>query len=239
MNHKLKVLEVYNNWHENNRPAIKSGKWSLTDKTILTNPQNDTLRGLNLISYLPPFINDKIDHNILPKFSLINKCSGWIIPREGRHFTILDIIPHNSNLGVSKIRNMQNKYVKAINQVLKNFKVPIKIGFEGVFASPDGITIQGFPVNEGLSLLRESLRKTLASKNLINLENKKYRIETAHVAFIKFTKDLDGEKLLKMTDQLRNIPLGTFRVKEIVLNISPRYDKSRTIEIIKKYKLAK
>jgi len=45
------------------------------------------------------------------------------------------------------------------------------------------------------------------------------------------------KKLINIIDNLRRISLGNFEVKELVLNISPRYDKVNTIEIIKKYKI--
>lgn len=237
MNYRKQVLEVYNTWYTNNRPKIEAGKWKLIDKEILINPQNDTLRGLNLIAYLPASINLKINKYLLPKLSSVISESGWTIPDKGRHITILDIIPHNSGLSIKKIKSLQKRYVEAINQSIKNFKTPVKVGLEGVFASTDGITIQGFPLDESLSELRNALRNILASEKLINLETKKYNIETAHVALIKFVQKLDDKKLLKVIDSLRDIPLGTFEIKEIVLNISSRYDKIKTIEVVDEFNI--
>lgn len=108
---------------------------------------------------------------------------------------------------------------------------------EGIFASPDGVTIQGFPLNNGLAELREGLRKQINLLGLSNLEEKKYQIETAHVALIKFIRPLNGQKLLGVVDKLRDLTLGEFQAGEMILNISPRYDKSKTVQVIERYYL--
>lgn len=239
MDYKEETLGIYDKWHEDNRLAILNGQWNLIDEDILTNPGKDKFRGLNLISFLPASINDEIDNRLLPKIKQVVSQSGWFFPKEARHITVLDIIPHNSGLGMEEIRKLQDKYVNAIDQALSNWNLPVIVGLEGVFASPDGITIQGFPINEGLSRLRNALRQTLNTVELLNLEHKKYLIETAHIGFVKFIQGIDGDKLITLVDNLRKVPLGTFQVDEIVLNISPRYDKTKTAEVIKRYKLGK
>jgi len=131
------------------------------------------------------------------------------------------------------------KYSEIIQGVVNSFTELVTIELEGVFASPDGITIQGYFVNKGLSKLRDRLRDAINEDNLDNLELRKYKINTAHVAFVKFHSKLNGVKLLEVVGKLRTFPLGTFRVNELVLNISPRYDKVETIDIIKRFSLIK
>lgn len=228
---ELKIL--YNKWYENNRPLIASGQWKLIDENILLNPLNDQLRGLNIIAFLPDNINQIIESKLVDK---INKF-GWIIPKEGRHITILDIIPHNSGilLGEQKVKEMD--YQDVVAKTIYNFRNKVEIELEGIFASPDGITIQGFPVGEGLFKLREELRKKLSALGLVNLEEKKYTIQTAHVALIKFTSLIDGVELLKVVDSLRDVKLGKFEISELILSFSCRYDKIKSIEVVGKYKI--
>ena len=237
MKNKQRVINLYDNWYRNNRENIINKNWNLIDESTLYNPEGDKLRGLNIIVYLPISLSEEIDKKILSRIPDKILSSGWIIPKEGRHFTLLDIIPHNSGWNIDKIKSKSDEYIEVLDKEIKYHKEIIKVGFEGVFASTDGITIQGYPLNSGLHRLRDSLRKALSSNRLANLEKKKYEIETAHVALLKFTKVLNGKKLINIIDNLRRISLGNFEVKELVLNISPRYDKVNTIEIIKKYKI--
>ncbi len=231
-----KVREVYDSWYAGNRKRILNGEWNLIDRDFLLKPERDKLRGLNLISYVPADIRKRINSEILPKINQIIGDSGWMVPDEGRHFTILDIIPHNSGVSETKIKTEAEGFIQAIDSVVARFNKRPRVRFEGVFASPDGITLQGFP-DDAIGQLREVLRNELADRQLMNLESKKYFIETAHVALIKFIKPISGSALLQVVDGLREVNAGEFEVIEIVLNISPRYDKTKTIEIIKKFQL--
>lgn len=237
MGNKEQLRKLYDSWHENNRNAILQGNWDIVDNKILAHPKRDKLRGLNLVAYLPDHISQKINTDLLPRLVRIVGKSGWTVSAEGRHFTILDMIPHNSGIGIDKQRQQANKYSKVVENLTGSFDESVEIDLQGIFASPDGITIQGYPVGEGLHKLRESLRRSLFSEGLTNLEKKKYKIETAHVALVKFTSPLDGGGLLRVVDGLRDFPIGKFKVSEVVLNISPRYDKHKTIEVVKRFQI--
>jgi len=231
------LRKTYDTWYQNNRAPILNGQWKLVDKELLSKPESDNLRGLNLISYLPRHINKVIDEQLLPQLTPVISNGEFVIPPNGRHITILDILPHNSGLSTEEVSSQAKEYSDAITESLSgNVVVPL-IKLCGIFASPDGITIQGYPANERLAQLRDQLRNAINETGLINLEHKKYKIQTAHVALVKFTDPLDGKKLLEVVDRLRDISLGDFEIGELVLNISPRYDKTETIEIVQKYLL--
>lgn len=76
MTPKERVLSIYNSWYKNNRSSIISGKWDLVNENILVHPEQDTLRGLNLIAFLPPYINKLINNDILPKLEGVVDRSG-------------------------------------------------------------------------------------------------------------------------------------------------------------------
>ncbi len=236
---KRALRDLYDSWYENNRSSIINGKWKLVNKKILSHPKSDCLRGLNIIGYLSGDINKFVDKVLLPRLLPVVDLSGWIIPAEGRHVTVLDIIPHNSDVPLVKQKVLVQKYNNVVQSVVSDFDSLVRIELNGIFASPNGITIQGFPVGEGLSELRDKLRKGLGDFGLTNLEKKKYAIQTAHVALIKFVAPLDGQRLLSVVDSLRDFPIGTFDISELVLNFSSRYDKFKTIEVVAKYLLEK
>lgn len=232
VNEHLKRL--YDDWHEKNRGKIIGGHLDLVDQGLLIG--NDPDKGLNIVSYIPPEINKIINEKLLTKMDIHNR-SGWIVPPEGRHITILDVIPHNSKTRISTIHSLTDSYSAAIKRCILRFHYPVEIRLQGVFASPNGITIQGFPVGSGLSKLRAIIRQTLLKQRLPNKEKTKYYLETAHMSIIKFVTPFNGKHMLRLVDRIRDFPIGTFLVKEIVLNISGRYDKFKSIEIIKKFKI--
>ena len=234
-NHEL--WEVYDSWHEGNRDKILKGVWNLVPSKVLENPQSDLLRGLNLIAFLDSETNKEIDDLFVDnRLKEVVGNAEWFIPSNGRHVTILDIIPHNSGKSEAEIKSEAPKYIELVDRVLNSRKFNLKIVFSGIFASPDGITLQGFPIGD-VQLLRDELRKDLSMSGLINLEKNKYVINTAHVALVKFIEPLDGTRLLEVVDQMRRTSEILFEMNNLVLNISSRYDKIKTIEVVKTWKI--
>lgn len=226
---------IYDNWYKNNQSKILAGQWDLVSREILDNPEKDYLRGLNLITYLPLRINRLIDKRLISKLSLTIGDSGWIMPSKGRHITVLDILPHNSRMADWGLDAFTEKYIKVVENTISPFNKSIEIKLKGIFASPDGITIQGFPVGESLFELRHLLRQGLTKAKLANFEEKKYTVQTAHISLVKFTKPLNGKALIRTVDELRNFHMGHFTLEKLILNYSSRYDKYFTIEILKEY----
>jgi hypothetical protein len=172
-------------------------------------------------------VNDWIDSNFLCELDSIMGLN-WVLPREDRHVTILDIIPHNS---MSKDLIVQQYITWFDQQVTGVAPSLLKIKIQGIFASPDGITLQGYP-SITLNDLRSNLRETLSSQSLVNFEANKYKIQTAHIALIKFTEALNGRELLKIVDTMRDTPSSEFKLNNVNLTISSRYDKSKTVEVL-------
>ncbi|SRR5258708_75053 len=228
-NHEL--WQVYSSWYENNKVAIKAGNWKLVDL------DKDSERGLNLLTFLDQDVNSKINKLIMPRLSGIIGEGGWLIPDIGRHVTVLDIIPHNAGKSESEIKSESLKYANILDKVINSRKFDIKIVFSGVFASPDGITLQGFPVAEDLQVLRNQLRQEFSESGLLNLEENKYIINTAHVALVKFVQPVDANKLFGLVDQMRKTSEILFTGRNLVLNISSRYDKVKTIDKIKEWRI--
>ncbi len=234
-NHEL--WQVYNSWYEKNTPLLKIGDWRLTEKDILSSPEKDSLRGLNLIAFLDDDSNRRIDDLLTPLKESFED-SIWFLPGSGRHITVLDIIPHNSGKSIENIKKESQSYVESISKTLKaGAPFDIKISFSGLFASPDGLTLQGFPANAELGRLRDLLRKEIQNRGLANLEEKKYILNTAHIAIAKFFAPLNGNKLISIVDNLRRTTEIPINVKKLVFNVSSRYDKIKTIEIIKTWEI--
>jgi hypothetical protein len=222
--------KTYDKWFLNNIEKLRDNKFSLIDKTKIDDFSLDMERGLNIISYLPEVINDKIDCFIESKLANFIDYS-FILPREGRHITILDIIPHNASYSLDQLRQISNGLKVELETKRHIFDKNIRIILNGIFASPDGITVQGFVVNDQLSILRNNLRYELEATGYL-LEKSKYINQTAHIAILKFTKSLDGKQLVEIVKQFREFDLGDFEIDNYCLNISSRFDKKETIEKI-------
>ena len=230
------VNSIYDTWYNDNKPLMISGHWNLIDRSILELPQRDIYKGLNLLYFLSPETNAIIDNQLLPKITEVIAQKQWIIPPEDRHITLLDIIPHNSPTSLDSQHELFPTYIELIQQTINSFHEPLTIEFKGIFASPDGITIQGYP-SPSIIKFRTELRSKLTTMKVLNLEHTKYVTQTAHTAWIKFITPLNGEQLIKVVDSLRNFPLGSVSIQEMILTISKRYDKTKTIETIKRFTL--
>lgn len=239
------VGSIYDDWYESNRQEIAAGRWKLLEEKVLRMPQEDPYRGLNLITYLSDDVNEAIESLLLPRLAEVIPHS-WVVPTEGRHVTILDIIPHNAlphdaqqaGGGERNWRGFAQPFVNILQDMFSSEVMPeLRVEFRGVFASPDGITIQGFPKGDGLFSLRKMLRDRLTAAGLPNLERSKYVHRTFHSALIKFIAPPDWIKLLKIVDENRGLDLGEFTVKNLVLNVSSRYDKVKTIQVIEHFTL--
>jgi hypothetical protein len=79
------------------------------------------------------------------------------------------------------------------------------------------------------------LRDSLTKSGLENQESKKYTATTYHCSLLKFLQKPEVQKLLDLAKILENLEIGDFEVNSLVLNISPRYDKTQTINILENY----
>lgn len=226
---------TYDTWYSNNRLTISQGEWKLLPREVLENPEHATQRGLNIISYLTLELQERIDNTLIPQLSPIIGQSGWIIPSANRHITILDIIPHNSDQSTRDTFTHDPRYAAVVQKVFEEPLETIAIEFKGIFASPDGVTLQGFPQGKGLENLRKKLRKAINDAELPNVETNKYLLQTAHVSLVKFVDELDGVGLLAVVDALRDFPVGTMQLTEVVLNVSSQFDKLQTIDVLKRF----
>lgn len=235
---KHPLWETYNSWNNANIKKIEKEGLTLVPKKILEHPSDDPQRGLNLISFLDSKTNHKIEINII-KPILLELNNQWVIPAKSRHITIFDMLPHNSGIPEADVEKKAEEYKKSVQRVLDNKSPIIKINFSGIFLSPDGIFLQGFPVNNDLQNFRDLLRIEFVESKLENFERKKYVIKSAHVALLKFFDEVNQKILLELSNKLREGKIIPYQCSSLVLNISSRYDKNETIKIVKRWKLTK
>jgi hypothetical protein len=229
------VREIYDDWYQNNKQTILQGGYQPLPKELLENPHEDTQRGLNLIAHIPHEVNSALNNHLIPELLPLVGQSGWIMPNESRHLTVLDILPHDTDPAILQEAAPNPSYRSVIREVLGKTTEPILVDFNGIFASPNGITVQGFPHGHGLENLRVRLREAINEAGLISTEANRYIRQTAHISLIKFTDKLEGPSLLETVDRLREIPLGTLKIQSLILNVSPRFDKSSTIEVLDQF----
>jgi hypothetical protein len=219
-----KIAETYNAWYSNNREKLVNDEFNPVDIQILQSPELDNLKSVNIISYLSESVNDSID-NFVNKYLGDIVSESFLIPRQSRHITILDIIPHNLEYSIEELENIAYKVSSKLETNKSIFDKDVEIILQGIFASPDGITLQGYVQNDNLTQIRNELRELLAEDLM---EKSKYVTQTAHIALIKFTKKLDGKSLVTLVDKLRETPITRFIIDNYSLSISTRYDKHVT-----------
>jgi hypothetical protein len=231
----LELQELYQRWQENNVAKLRSNQFEILNSELFTNPEQDQLRGLNIIGFFEDSIHTNVDKLLEKIFTATPALkTQWIIPQPDRHITILDIAPHNSGLDKDQVQVITQRFQPHFEEIMKEARI-IEILFKGLLISPNGITLTGFPTGESLAQLRSQLRSAL-DEDTKGLELNKYKVITAHMALIKFTDGRvlanTGNQLLELVEQFRDYTIPATKLSRITLNISGRYDKSKTNEII-------
>lgn len=93
---------------------------------------------------------------------------------------------------------------------------PLQILFKGITASPSCIMLQGFPMDNKLSLLRQRLRDNFKNSTLEHLIDKRYTLETAHSTVIRFKNPITNNNLfLDCLNKYRNYDFGISKIDSI------------------------
>jgi 2'-5' RNA ligase len=208
-------------------PAIRAGDVEL-DTRLLAGP--DPRRGLTLIARpdaaLKAHLTSLLDH-------LDAAAPGqYRHPPQDLHLTILSLFTVCENYHEELRR--QDDYRAATRDALAGLPF-FDIDFRGLAASRGAVLAQGYPRDATLDTLRERLRTALRERGLDASLDSRYRLVTAHMTLMRFTRPLaDPAGFADALEALRETPCGTLRVERVALVENDWYMSSgslRTIEV--------
>lgn len=139
----------------------------------------------------------------------------YYYPDDELHLTLLSVISCEAGLQATDVETAD--YSQVFKQALSQMEA-FDIEFRGVSASPECIVIQGFPVGDGLSLLREQLRNAFKQSGVRTSIDSRYTLVTAHVTALRFRQPLrDARALMALCERLRDHNFGRVTITECEL----------------------
>ena len=195
----------------------------------------DTALGLNLIAKLPKENSQEVEEKFYQPLKKIIP-HQYFYPLSDLHITFLDILPHRENF---KINDKElEQYLRVFDDFFAGMS-SFEVEFTGVLATAMGVGLRGFPVKNKLNDLRGQLRNKIVDAGLRNEEERKYRLESAHISCVRFIKLITpavGKKLVEFIEQNEETMFTKAKFSLVLLNISGRFDKTEKIQIIKEYR---
>lgn len=137
---------------------------------------------------------------------------------EDIHLTVLSIISCYVGFELNLIN--VNDHIGLIKESLKGIE-PFNIHFKGITAASSAVMIQGFPEEDKLNQIRDSLRLHYKRSDLQHRMDVRYAIKTAHSSVIRFPqKPSDSESFISLLEKYRTYDFGLFTVDtlEFVFN---------------------
>lgn len=173
----------------------------------------------------------RVISGVSPRLARANNFYG---PEE-LHITVLSIIAGNE-LWEREIPRLE-ACRPIISDVLGRCR-PFKIHFRGTTTSPDGVMVQGFPIGDGLAVIRDELRAALARHGFGDMPDRGYKRTTAHMTIMRFSKPCpDLKPLLSLLKASRETDFGNSEINTIQLILGDWYASADRVRILEEYRL--
>ena len=159
----------------------------------------------------------------------------YYYPQTDLHVTVLSVISCYAGFALEAIN--PQAYVQKIRSAVDGVS-PFGIWFRGVTASPSCILVQGFPDDNQLNDLRDSLRQAFYQSGLQHSVDARYRLQTAHVTAIRFRQRPDQpEQFIKKISGYRDYDFGCCLIDKLKLVGNDWYQQAEKVEMIRRLTL--
>ncbi|WP_428667922.1 2'-5' RNA ligase family protein [Runella sp.] len=192
---------------------------------------NDQRRGITLLARPSETVKEAVGKMLRDLHT--SEPQQYYYPVTDIHVTVLSIISCYAGFSLSLIDI--EAYKALVQKVLKNHK-SFKVTFSGLTASPGSLIIQGFPEDDTLNDIRNTLRRRFRNSELQHSIDKRYAIQTAHSTVVRFKEPLaDSETFLRKAKKYKEVDFGTFEVNELELVFNDWYQKAENTVVLAKY----
>jgi 2'-5' RNA ligase len=225
-------LEIYEKLWRDAAPALERGEQQ-TDP-YLSDKAADLRRGVTVILRPSLSVRDKVI-DYLERLAKVCPEQYYYRPEE-LHVTVHSIIS-----GTEFWRREVHHLVacRAIISDVLNRQHSFKLGFRGVTASPSSVMIQGFPMCDGLTRIRDALREAFAQNGLGGMLDRRYRINTAHITAMRLRKPIaDWIQLLSLLEEGRQTNFGETEVNSLQLIWGDWYASASLVRTLQEYRLS-
>jgi len=211
-------------------PAIRAGDVEL-DTRLPAGP--DPRRGLTLIARPDAALTASL-MQLLDRLEALAP-GQYRHPPQDLHLTILSLFTVCEDYHDALRR--REEYRAAVRGALAGMP-PFEIDMRGLAASRGAVLAQGYPRDATLDTLRERLRAALRERGLDGSLDTRYRLVTAHMTLMRFTRPLaEPARFADALDELRETACGTLRVARVALVENDWYMSSGSLRVIEGFDL--
>ncbi|WP_018477127.1 2'-5' RNA ligase family protein [Pontibacter roseus] len=227
---KMNLTEHYNNLYQESLQKLQADAYQIDP---LIDSPTDNRFGITLL--IRPSGQAKANiQSFLNELKAVEP-EQYYYPNSDIHITVMSIISCYAGFNLQQISVPD--YISLIQKSLSETG-RFSISFQGVTASDSGILIQGFPQDEALSGIRNSLRENFKNSGLQQSIDARYAIQTAHATVVRFRKPFVGKQpFLQVVEQWREVDFGTFEVAKLELVYNDWYQRERSVKPLHSFRL--
>nr|WP_288810327.1 mutarotase [uncultured Sphingobacterium sp.] len=221
----MELIQLYDSLFNQAIRQISRGEVQI-DRKIDDN--GDRRRGLTLL--IRPSDEIKVLVRAFQDEMLNIEGEQYYQPISDLHVTALSIISCYEGFDIGQVHIPDYEYI--ISQSLE--EIPkTKLTFKGITATREAVMIQGFPMDEGLEMLRDRLRNNFKSANLQQSMDSRYRLTTAHMTSVRFRKELQSpSKFANLLHDYRKVKFGEMRIESLELVYNDWYQNSNIVKTL-------
>lgn len=226
----MNLLNVYTDMWKNSETKIGSGDYQMDARV---QAMFDTRRGISLVLYPSAEVKENIASFLSDIYSY--EPEQYYYPFLDIHITVLSVISCAENFLLKRI-NVQ-EYIDVLTEAMKTSR-SFSISFQGITASPSCVMVQGFPSDDSLQQLRESVRTQVRMSGLYESMDARYNLETAHSTVIRFSNPLrNPQRLVELLSKYRNTDFGSFNCIEVALVYNDWYQRNQHVQLLHTFSL--
>ncbi len=223
--------EIYEQLWKKTGPLLKSGE--LRVDPFLRNKAEDKRRGVTLIARPDIGVQRRVEE-FLRQIAGICPRQHYYRPAE-LHVTVMAIIS-GSETWQDEMDQLPVCRA-ALDDVLKDAR-PFRVDFRGVTVSSDAVMIQGFPLGNGLSGIRDNLRDTFKRAGLGKNLDRRYKTTAAHLTVMRFSEPKTSwARLYDFLEMHRDADFGQTRFCSLQLIWSDWYASADIVRVLEEYPL--
>lgn len=213
--------------------SLSQFEQGIYEQDTLIDDRTDKRYGITLLARPDKKVKDSIQ-NFLSHVKEVEP-DQYYYPASDIHITIMSIISCHEGFHLDMIRT--EDYENVIQQAIRGCR-KFEMTFKGITASPSCVMLQGFPVDDTLNDIRNSLRTHFRKSDLQQSIDKRYIIQTAHSTVVRFRNPLNNiDALISVLKEYRNHHFGSFEVKNLELVYNDWYQREKFVKTLRTFSL--
>jgi 2'-5' RNA ligase len=222
------LQEIYTQMWQNAMHKYQQNQFEFDD---YLSGRKDTRRGITLIAKPSSKVRSKIT-KFLSEFSELEP-DQYCQPDSDLHITIMSIVACRENY----VLQNEYQYCDAVNKILEGVR-QFEVEFCGITASPNCVLLQGFPHDESLNNLRNTIRKEFLGNTLEHSMDTRYTIKTAHSSVIRYRiSPANPSKMVSFLKLNKERYFGVCKITELELVLNDWYQRKSNTRLLARYNL--